>query len=368
MRAENKKEKQMKVKKATKSTKHVPPKLRNEHQTKAETSRHPKEHCPMSLAVLRWLEANNFTTVAEELRAQLKLDKNEIPHLAGYTLQLVSSAKSLSTRQEFRSSTIVESGKPQFTKSKKIQQPVASNKSSSSSSSSDSSDSEDISDKDDVEILPNKKFQTKTRRKSSHDQDTKAGKGGGEEDDASVSDVEVSEVSSVSTDTSSSSEDDTDDDSDSSSSQDNEDNKQKIHAEQKALMMQSKAEAATVAALSWTPKSSFKVAVKDVTVEPGTDGAQALSSGKPFQRVDDKFWGEVAVKEGGAIADNSYEGTFGETGYGTKASEKLLQVRGKRFQHEKTKRKRSFNGFSKQGGQINLQSFSTKFKYSDDET
>jgi len=192
----------------------------------------------------------------------------------------------------------------------------------------------------------------------------------GEEDDTPESDVEVSEVSSVSTDTSSSSEDDGDDDSDSSSSssQDNEDDKQKIHAEQKALMMKSKVEAATVAALSWTPKSSFKVAVKDVTVEPGTDGAQALSSGKPFQRVDDKFWGEVAVKEGGAIADNSYEGTFGETGYGTKASEKLLQVRGKRFQHEKTKRKRSFNGFSKQGGQINLQSFSTKFKYSDDET
>ena len=34
----------------------------------------------------------------------------------------------------------------------------------------------------------------------------------------------------------------------------------------------------------------------------------------------------------------SYEGTFGESGYGAKAQAVLGQVRGARFQHEKNKR------------------------------
>jgi len=62
-----------------------------------------------------------------------------------------------------------------------------------------------------------------------------------------------------------------------------------------------------------------------------------------------------------AMADNSYEGVFGDAGFGAKASAKLLQVRGKRFQHEKTKAKRSYNGFAKTGQGINMESFSTKF-------
>lgn len=69
------KKKQLKVNKATKLTNHVPPKSPNQHQAKAETNRHPenssKEHCPMSLAVLRRLEANNLITVAKELKAQM---------------------------------------------------------------------------------------------------------------------------------------------------------------------------------------------------------------------------------------------------------------------------------------------------------
>ena len=40
----------------------------------------------------------------------------------------------------------------------------------------------------------------------------------------------------------------------------------------------------------------------------------------------------------------SYEGTFGESGYGAKAQAVLGQVRGARFQHEKNKRKRSYLG------------------------
>ena len=50
-------------------------------------------------------------------------------------------------------------------------------------------------------------------------------------------------------------------------------------------------------------------------------------------------------------------------GFGARASEKLLQVRGKRFQHEKTKRERSFNGMSRTGGKIGMESNSTKYKY-----
>ena len=40
------------------------------------------------------------------------------------------------------------------------------------------------------------------------------------------------------------------------------------------------------------------------------------------------------------LLDNSYEGTFGNSGWGAKASEKLLTTRGKSFRHEKTKKKR----------------------------
>jgi hypothetical protein len=105
----------------------------------------------------------------------------------------------------------------------------------------------------------------------------------------------------------------------------------------------------------------------NITTHLGTDGAQALSKGKPFQRVDDEYWGEVAEKEGGAMADNTYEAVFGNDGFGARSSEKLMQVRGKDFRHEKTKRKRSFNGFARTGGFINTEkSFSTKFKYDDE--
>lgn len=92
-----------------------------------------------------------------------------------------------------------------------------------------------------------------------------------------------------------------------------------------------------------------------------------MSTGKPFQRVDDQYWGKVAEKDGGAMADNSYGGAFGSEGFGVKASEKLLTVRGKDFCREKNKRKRTFNGFSKSaGGAISLESFSTKYQYNDE--
>jgi hypothetical protein len=44
-----------------------------------------------------------------------------------------------------------------------------------------------------------------------------------------------------------------------------------------------------------------------------------------------------------------------------------MQVQGKRFQHAKTKAKRSYNGFAKTGQGISQESNSSKFQYSDDE-
>ncbi|OVA07521.1 LisH dimerization motif [Macleaya cordata] len=64
------------------------------------------------------------------------------------------------------------------------------------------------------------------------------------------------------------------------------------------------------------------------------------------------------------LQDNSYWAKDGaDSGYGAKAQEVLGQVRGRDFRHEKTKKKRG----SYRGGQIDLQSHSIKFNYSDEE-
>ncbi|KAM0937265.1 putative transcription factor interactor and regulator LisH family [Dioscorea sansibarensis] len=64
------------------------------------------------------------------------------------------------------------------------------------------------------------------------------------------------------------------------------------------------------------------------------------------------------------LQDNSYWAKDGaDIGYGAKAQEVLGQVRGRDFRHEKTKKKRG----TYRGGQIDLQSHSVKFNYSDDE-
>lgn len=64
------------------------------------------------------------------------------------------------------------------------------------------------------------------------------------------------------------------------------------------------------------------------------------SAKKRFQRVDENKALQKAL-----IADNSYDALFGQNGYGAKANEKLKQVKGKDFRHEKTKKKRgSYRG------------------------
>ncbi|CAI9779826.1 unnamed protein product [Fraxinus pennsylvanica] len=99
--------------------------------------------------------------------------------------------------------------------------------------------------------------------------------------------------------------------------------------------------------------------------QPKSTRKQINSSAEPkmvnaFQRVkvdEVKFVDE-------RLQDNSYWAKDGsETGYGAKAQEILGQVRGRDFRHEKTKKKRG----SYRGGQIDLQSHSIKFNYSDEE-
>ncbi|CAI9760927.1 unnamed protein product [Fraxinus pennsylvanica] len=88
------------------------------------------------------------------------------------------------------------------------------------------------------------------------------------------------------------------------------------------------------------------------SVEPKTVNA--------FQRVkvdDVKYVDE-------RLQDNSYWALDSAgNGYGAKAQEVLGQVKGRDFRHEKTKKKRG----SYRGGQIDLQSHSIKFNYSDED-
>ena len=80
------------------------------------------------------------------------------------------------------------------------------------------------------------------------------------------------------------------------------------------------------------------------------------SGGEAFRRVDTDLWSGQILK---GLEDNSYVKQFGEEGYGAKANQVLVTVRGKDFRHEKTKRKRG----SYRGGSITLESNS--FKYDD---
>uniref|UniRef100_A0A1J3EVJ1 Nucleolar and coiled-body phosphoprotein 1 n=1 Tax=Noccaea caerulescens TaxID=107243 RepID=A0A1J3EVJ1_NOCCA len=81
---------------------------------------------------------------------------------------------------------------------------------------------------------------------------------------------------------------------------------------------------------------------------------------KPFQRVNV----EEVVFTDDRLKDNSYWAKDGaDIGYGAKAQEVLGQVRGRGFRHEKTKKKRG----SYRGGEIDLESHSVKFDYSDEE-
>jgi SRP40, C-terminal domain len=264
--------------------------------------------------------------------------------------------------------------------------------SSSSSSSSSSSDENENQDKEDKVPTPKQqtattadhKKLTKTKTISPSESSTTSSNSdesddddGEEEDNSSVSDVDVSDVSSVDVSSSSSSEEenesaeeDSDDSEEDDSDDGNDDDTNALTRQRQAKLVAAadQAKAAAKAALEWQPKTSPAVVTRDAIVTtPGSDGAQALNgSGKPFARVDSDYWGQVAQQDGGAMADNSYEAVFSNSGFGAKSNDKLQTVRGKDFTREKNKRKRSFNGFSRNGGRIDTDtSFSTKYVYND---
>ncbi|KAL5838676.1 hypothetical protein ACOSQ3_015845 [Xanthoceras sorbifolium] len=96
------------------------------------------------------------------------------------------------------------------------------------------------------------------------------------------------------------------------------------------------------------------------SIKKQANGSAEPKTVKAFQRVkiDDVVFTDERLK------DNSYWAKEGaEIGYGAKAQDVLGQVRGRDFRHEKTKKKRG----SYRGGQIDLQSHSVKFNYSDEE-
>ncbi|KAK4432662.1 Nucleolar and coiled-body phosphoprotein 1 [Sesamum alatum] len=103
----------------------------------------------------------------------------------------------------------------------------------------------------------------------------------------------------------------------------------------------------------------------DKSGQPKSARKQHKNSAEPktvnaFQRV--KVEEVEFVDE--RLQDNSYWAKDGaDIGYGAKAQEVLGQVKGRDFRHEKTKKKRG----SYRGGQIDLQSHSVKFNYSDEE-
>lgn len=106
-----------------------------------------------------------------------------------------------------------------------------------------------------------------------------------------------------------------------------------------------KAKDAAAAANSWTPS--------DCTY---TKTPKSSLPGRPYQRVDESKW--ILQKK---ITSNTYEAIHGETGFGAKASKKFRRVQGKKFQHEKTKVKRSYNSFARTGQCIDKGSYSIKF-------
>eukprot|EP00192_Tetraselmis_astigmatica_P004151 CAMPEP_0117662352 /NCGR_PEP_ID=MMETSP0804-20121206/8010_1 /TAXON_ID=1074897 /ORGANISM="Tetraselmis astigmatica, Strain CCMP880" /LENGTH=476 /DNA_ID=CAMNT_0005469251 /DNA_START=249 /DNA_END=1682 /DNA_ORIENTATION=- len=108
-----------------------------------------------------------------------------------------------------------------------------------------------------------------------------------------------------------------------------------------------------VAAPSTPPRGEDSEETTDPSGKEDGPSSKKLGTGaKAFQRVKEEEW----VGKKGSW-DNSYEGTFGQAGWGFKAQEVLGKVRGKDFRHEKTKKKRG----SYKGGKIELGSNSIKF-------
>ena len=127
-------------------------------------------------------------------------------------------------------------------------------------------------------------------------------------------------------------------------------------AEARAAAEKKKRDDAAEAMNAWLAKNEATPKQKS----PKTPGS-ARSPGTPFERIDNEKWMN-SIKDD-RLKDNSYEGTYGDGGWGAKASQKLVQVRGKDFRHEKTKKKRG--GY--RGGTVDMGSNSIKYHYDSDE-
>jgi hypothetical protein len=172
---------------------------------------------------------------------------------------------------------------------------------------------------------------------------------------SSDSDNDSDDKSSSSSNNSSSSSD-SDSDSDSDSSDDEEEMEKRAKQKQEA---REKEKATSQAAINaWMEKTN--ASPSPTKKKKGDEsGVRETSGSKAFKRVDTDVWSKEIIN---GLEDNTYSNTFGEGGYGAKASAKLLQVQGKRFQHEKTKAKRSS---SYKGGMIDASAASKSFKYED---
>lgn len=108
------------------------------------------------------------------------------------------------------------------------------------------------------------------------------------------------------------------------------------------------------------PKSGGDKSLQQRDEKKQHNGSAEPKTVNAFQRV--KI--DQVVFADDRLQNNSYWAKDGaEIGYGAKAQEILGQVKGRDFRHEKTKKKRG----SYRGGQIDVQSHSVKFNYSDDE-
>ena len=81
----------------------------------------------------------------------------------------------------------------------------------------------------------------------------------------------------------------------------------------------------------------------------------------PFSRVDATAAAALLQGQDGRLRDNSYRGACGAAGWGSKANDVLLQVKGDRFRHKKTKKKRG----TYRGGTIDMGADNT-IKFDDD--
>ena len=193
------------------------------------------------------------------------------------------------------------------------------------------------------------------------DSDQDSTKSGSSDESSSGNSSDDDRSSTSGSEKDSASDSDSDSDSDSSSDSDSESSEDEGELERRAEEKRAqklKEIASSQAAIdAWMEKANDTPSPSKR--KASVSGDKESSGSKAFKRVDNDVWSKEIID---GLEDNTYEKVFGEGGYGAKASAKLLQVQGKRFQHEKTKAKRSSHY---KGGTIDASAVSKSFKYAD---